>query len=209
MDEQELTLLVKTRAGLRTTKEAKRALGAALGALGCALDDQDARAVSKELPPRFAKMLARSTANVVGSVEALYAEADRRERVGLGFAMEHTQVVLQVLAKQLDPEVVARLRSRLPSDIASLLRDRSPFSEPPPYVHAHAERGPAPVQTLSRARPGTAEPIAETGHELAHAGSVARARAPHMEAMVETARSTRPGREDDTLATTRGGARRK
>jgi uncharacterized protein (DUF2267 family) len=209
MDEQELILLVKARAGLRTAHEAKRALGSALGALRCALDDQDTRALLKELPPRLAKTLARKASSVVRSADALYAEAERRERVGLGFAMEHAQVVLQVLATELDPELVARLRRRLPSGIASLLRDRRPSSEPPPHLHRHVQRKPAPLQTLSRARPGSAEPIAETRHDLAHAESVARTQTPHTAAMVETARSTRPGREDDTLATTRGSAERK
>jgi hypothetical protein len=59
-------------------------------------------------------------------------------------------------------------------------------------------------QTLARARPGTADPIADARHELAHTGSVVRSPAPHAEDRVETARSTRPSREDETLASSRG-----
>lgn len=207
MEEQELILLVKTRAGLRTASEAKRALGATLGALRCALEDDDARAAAKALPLRLGRMLERRPATAVRSAEALYAEAERREGAGFGFAVEHVQAVLQVLAHELDPELVGRIRKRLPSDIAALLRERGSAGEAP-HVHTHPERRTAPPQTLSRARPGMAEPIAEARHELAHAKSVVRTETPHAERMVETARSTRPGREDETLSAGRPGGKR-
>ncbi|HZU83931.1 MAG TPA: DUF2267 domain-containing protein [Polyangiaceae bacterium] len=205
MNEQELVLQVKARAGLRTAREASRAVGAAVGALRCALADDDAQALALQLPARFKRLLDRAPGAAVQNARALYVEAERRERVGLGFAMEHTQAVLEVLAELLDPELVGRLRKRLPSSIAGLLRGRSRSYAPPAYAHEHPEQGPAPRQTLSRARPGTAEPIAEARHELAHAQSVARSTAPHADRAVATARSTRPGREDETLATTRDG----
>lgn len=209
MQEQELIRLVKARAGLRTAGEARRALDAALGALRSALDDEDARIAARALPRGLTRALERRPSTVARTAAELYSEAQRHERVALGFAMEHAQVVLQVLARELDPEVVALLRKRLPAEVAALLEPPSPPSEaPPPHVHVRPEHRPAPLQTLSRARPGPAEPIAETRHELAHAGSVVRSAAPHAETMIETARSTRPGREDETLATTRGGERR-
>lgn len=203
MDEREVALLIKERAGMRTAGEARLALQSALGALRCALDDEDARATSRALPSRLARVLDRTPPTVVRKAGDLYAEAGRRERVTAGFAIEHAQVVLQVLARQLEPELVARLRSHLPADIAALLAVPEPFPEAPPHVHSHPATRPAPAQTLSRARPGTSEPIAETRHEVAHADSVVRSSAPHADRMVETARSTRPGREDDTLASGR------
>jgi uncharacterized protein (DUF2267 family) len=203
MNEAELIRPVKADAGLRTLRQSKRALAATVGALRCALDDEDARAVSKALPSRLAPLLEGPRAAVVRSAADLYREAERRERVGLGFATEHVQVVLRVLAGQLDPELVTRLRKHLSPDVAALLQQRAPVSEPPPHVHTHPPRRPAPRQTLARARPGTAEPIADARHELAHASSVVRSAAAHADRMVETARSTRPDREDETLA--RGG----
>jgi uncharacterized protein (DUF2267 family) len=200
MNERELILQVKTDAGLRTVREAKRALATAIGALRCALDDEEARAVSKALPPKLAQLLERPRTAVVRSAEDLYREDERRERVGLGFATEHVQVVLQVVAHQLDPELVTRLRKHLSPDLAALLDERAQSSEPPLFVHTHPAHLPSPIQTLSRARPGTAEPIAEAHHELAHEGSVVRSSAPHADRMVETTRSTRPRREDETLA---------
>jgi len=146
---------------------------------------------------------------IVDTLDGLYAEAERWERVGPGFAREHAQAVLEVLATTLEPELVERIRKRLPADIAALLRARERPGEPPPYVQNHPAHRPAPLQTLSRARPGTAEPIADTRHTLAHAGSVARSGAAHAERMVETARSTRPAREDETLAGARGGGGRR
>jgi uncharacterized protein (DUF2267 family) len=209
MKERDLSGVVKERAGLQTVAEAKQAVRAAVGALGCALEEEDARAASEQLAPDLARVLERRTTTSVKSAEDLYAEADRRERVGRGFATEHVQVVLEVLAERLDPELVARLRRRLPSDIANLLRERRVAGEAPPHVHTHPARQPEPLQTLSRARAGTAEPISEARHAVAHAASVARTDAPHSDTMVETARSTRPGREDRTLASSRRDERRR
>jgi uncharacterized protein (DUF2267 family) len=209
MDDKELTLLVKSDGGLRTAAEARRALEATLGALGCAMDRDDVRATSKALPATLARVLERGPMTAVSDAPGLYAEVERRERVALGFAVEHAQVVLRVLAHELDAELVVRLRKRLPPDIAVLLRPNVPSAEPPPHVHAHPAHRPAEPQTLARARPGNSEPIADTRHELAHAESVVRSQAPHADRMVETAHSTRPGREDDTLAAARGDEKRR
>jgi uncharacterized protein (DUF2267 family) len=210
MDENELARTAKARGGLQTVEQGRRALTAVLGALRCALDEQDVRSLADALPARTSRTLRREPTGAVRDSEHLFAEAARRERVSLGFAREHTQVVLELLAGELDPELIARLRRRLPASIAALLRPPSRRAAgAPPHVRVHAARAPSPAQTLSRARPGSSDAIAEARHELAHAGSVARSAAPHAERMVETARSTRPGREDETLATTRGGRRRR
>jgi uncharacterized protein (DUF2267 family) len=208
MHQQDLVVLVNARAGLRKASEGRRALGAALGALGCALDDEDVLALSKALPGSFARVLGKRL-TCVRNADEFYAEAERRERVGPGFVREHTQVALQVLAEQLDGELVTRLRKHLPPDLAALLRARQADPDAPPHVRIHPDARVAARQGLSRARPGAAEPIADAGHELAHARSVARSSAPHADRMVETARSTRPGREDDTLASARERANRR
>lgn len=210
MQSTELILSVKNHAGLRTAREAERAIRSTLGAMACALANDDARALSNALPKDLRRSLARGTAGSVEKLDDLYAESARRERIGPGFAREHTQVVLEVLATALEPELIERIRKHLPADIASLLRPSDASGEPPPpHVHAHPEHRPSPIQTLSRARPGTGEPIAEAAHVLAHAGSVARSRTAHSERMVETARSTRPAREDETLASARDDRRRR
>ena len=209
VDEQELVARVKERAALRTAHEAHRALEAAVGALRCALANDDAIAIARELPARLTRILERAASSTVHSARALYDEALRRERVGAGFGVEHVQVVLQVLAELLDPESVVRLRKRLPPDIADLLRARTSSVEPPVLVHEHPAQRSAPRQTLSRARPGTTDPIAEADHVLAHEYSVARSPASHSERWIGTARSTRPEREDETLATSRSRERPK
>jgi uncharacterized protein (DUF2267 family) len=205
MDERELTFLVKTDAGFQTFAEARLAIRAAVGALACALDDEDAHALELAVPGHVARLLRRPSSTLVRTAHGLYVEAERRERVGLGFAIEHVQVVCRVLARRLDPDLIARMRRRLPPDIAGLFGEPPPAEEAPPHVHTHPTPVIRPPQTLARARPGSSEPIAETRHVLAHRGSVARSPAPHAERMVETARSTRPTREDETLATARTG----
>jgi uncharacterized protein (DUF2267 family) len=208
MNELDLIGLVKERAGLRTSREAKKAVVAALGALRGALENEDARAVAAELPREMARHLDRGSTPVLG-VKAFYVEADRRERVGLGFAMEHAQVTLQVLAERLAPELVLRLRRRLPPDLAALLKPRQLPTEPPPHVHRHPAHADTPLQTLARSRPGASETIAEARGELAHQGSVARTAAPQADRVVASATSTRPGREDETLTTSHGEQRRR
>jgi uncharacterized protein (DUF2267 family) len=204
LEEHDLVMGVKERAGLRGSREATRALTATLGALRCALDDGDARALAAALPAKLARPLQRPGRAAVHSAKELYAEVDRLTTLGAGFALEQAQAAMQVLAESLEGELLARLLRRLPGDVASLLERRKAPPPPPPHEHLHPARRAEPVQTLSRSRPGSAEPIADVRHELAHAGSVARTRTPHTERYVGTARSTRPSREDDTLATTRG-----
>jgi uncharacterized protein (DUF2267 family) len=172
---QRLSALVKDRAGLRTEREARRAVNAAVGVLRCALDDEDARSLAAEVPGAPGHILARPAKARVGDLDGLHAEAERREGVGLGFAVEHVQVVFQVLGERLDPELRERLRKRVPSDIAALWTSRALPDEPPPPGHLHPPHEPAPVQTLSRSRPGSAEPIAEARRPLAHEHSVVRA----------------------------------
>jgi uncharacterized protein (DUF2267 family) len=195
---------------LRTVREAERAVRATLGSIALALAEDDARDLAMALPVEVERCLERRGGRALQTLEELYDEADRRERVGPGFAREHTQAVLGVLATALEPELVERIRKHLPADIAALLHATDiPSAEPPPHVHAHPAHGAVPPQTLSRSKPGTAEPIAEATHALAHAGSVARSRSAHAERMVETARSTRPAREDETLASARDEGRRR
>lgn len=203
MDEQDLTHLVASRAGLRKSGEARRAIRATLGALRCALADEDARALGDALPLPLARTLERRQTVVVRNLESLYSEVERRERTGRGFAMEHAQVVFGALLRVLGPDLVQRLRRHLPSDVASLLRAPRSFPSPHPHVHAHPPVAPITGQTLSRGRPGFHDTIAEASGPLAHSGSVARGSAAHTVRMVETARSTRPGREDETLASAR------
>lgn len=204
LDELEIVKRVKEGAGLRGPREATRALTATLGALRGALEDDDARALAAALPAKLGRPLERAAQGAVRGAPELYAEVASRASLRAGFAMEQAQVVLQVLAELLDGELLARLRRRLPADLAALLERRPAPAAPPPHEHLHPAHRTEPVQTLSRARPGTAEPIAEARHPLAHAASVARSSAPHADRAVGTARSTRPSREDETLATNRG-----
>lgn len=209
IDERELGARVEAAAGLRQARDRERAIGATLVALRAALAEDDARVLADSLPRALSRLLERRTGMAVRRATDLYAQVERREQRGRGFAMEHAQAVLGALARSLDPEVVDRLRRHLPSDIAVLLRAPAHYPAPAPYVHSHPATRPVDVQTLSRARPGASQTIAEASGPLAHTKSVARTPGGHSERMVETARSTRPGREDETLASTRAPARRR
>jgi uncharacterized protein (DUF2267 family) len=210
MDQRALNRIVQERAGLASTAEAARAVDATLAALRCALDDDDARGLASALPVRFSRSMSAPAPTAVHDADGLYREALRREGVRRGFAIEHAQAVLEALSRLLPTEQVERLRKHLPGDIASLLQERGiPEPELPTPVHLRPEHAMNERRTLSRGRPGTSDPIAEAEHGLAHEGSVARSSSGHAERMVETARSTRPGREDETLAAARRGGERK
>src|SRR5579871_1086806 len=109
MDEIELHRSIQSHVGLRNAAEAKRALAAVLGALRCSMGDAEARELSDALPASWRPIFARAAPVRVRGGRDFYAEAERRERAGPGFAREHAQAVLEVLARDLEPEVVARL----------------------------------------------------------------------------------------------------
>jgi uncharacterized protein (DUF2267 family) len=208
MDEQEMVLRVKARAGLRTAQEARRALGATLGALRGALADDDAEAVARALPPALASILEReprTEPSPVRTAAELFGETEWREGAGRGFAVEHVQVVMQVLAEQLDAEARVRIRKRLPGDVAALLWPREAPDEAPPGAYelkAPAGEADSPP-TLSRGRAGTADSIAGSRHPLAHEQSVARTAAPHADRAIGSAHAPRAGGEEGSLASAR------
>jgi uncharacterized protein (DUF2267 family) len=206
--ERDLVQRVKDRAGARTSREAQGICAAVLGALGGALEPVDAEALVQALPDVAVRSRA-STREALDGWEALVDEVARRERVGRGFALEHAQVVLEALASFLEPAVLARIERSLPRDVAGWMRKPELPDDAPPHVHRHPGHGEHSLQTLSRSRPGASETIAEAHGALAHTGSVARSRSAHGERRIGSASSSRPGREDETLASSRGPERRK
>lgn len=112
--------------------------------------------------------------------ERFYHQISEREGTSLGFAMEHAQVVLQVIAEMMGEEDRQRLIRHLPDEMESLLRP--PKREPGLPPRGHVGSG----HTLATARPGSAHPLAESRAERAQSQSIARTPAPHGDTNVAT-----------------------
>src|SRR4051812_45211738 len=112
--------------GFTRRTEAKRATVATLAVLGERLATEQSRLLAEELPPELARVLRRAVHDRDFELEELYARVAQREKVELGFGIEHAQVVCEVMAKSLREDSVQRIRQHLPEAIAALftVRDR-------------------------------------------------------------------------------------
>jgi uncharacterized protein (DUF2267 family) len=191
------------RAALEGDRErATRALLATLGALIAHLEPYDAQDLRSELPPA---LLARLDA--AGEVEPDVVRAiAAREPTTWGFAIEHAQAVGEALVLELRPELLTRLRRRLPPALAALLEPRPTSTAPPP----HPTRAPVALgegTTLATGRPGSRHPLSDS-HPSAQHHSVASSDDPHGDTKLSSARGLTQERTGDTLATGRPGSHR-
>lgn len=188
MRSAELIEDVRRRCGIEDEGRAALAIAAVISVLGSALTGADADALAQDLPAPFADRLRRSAggAELVDAHE-LYDRVAARAGTTLGLAVEETQVVLQVLAEDCNPEAVLRARKHLPPDVASLLTRRTIDTEPPPRSRP-LEPPPIAHTTLSSGRPGSKHPLSEATPGYAHEHSVARNANPHRETKLSSAR---------------------
>jgi len=112
--------------------------------------------------------------------ERFYHQISEREGTPLGSAMEHAQVVLQVIAEMMSEEDRQRLIHHLPDEMEALLRP--PVREPgiPPQEHWGAGH------TLATARTGSRRSLADSRPERAQSQSIARTDAPYGDTNVAT-----------------------
>jgi uncharacterized protein (DUF2267 family) len=194
---------VQRRTGLATPELAKWAIEATLGVLRQRLLDDEAAALAGALPEPFAGLVRGGAYDEDFGVEELYRRVHRREGVHIGFAAEHAQAVFQVLAEEIDGEILARLRRHLPADYAALLEPRPPHStagEPPPTERRAHGTPPGEGSTLADGRLGSRHPLSEARPQDAHQESVARSDNPHGETKISSSHGLTQERRDDTLA---------
>lgn len=123
-DKKELIERIKRGAGFDLDLHALRALRSTLTVLGRHLDRDTARAVADALPTSYGAWLTRpGFGGCRMSLDQLYREVAWREGVSIGFAMEHSQVVIAVLLNWLDAATGRRLLRGLPEQLAELLGD--------------------------------------------------------------------------------------
>lgn len=211
MNYDELVTEIQSHGGFAERTEAERALLATVAVLADQLDESMRRAMTEELPSPLAQKLRRVRRPPIPPAthpEEFYRRVARRERVRIGRAIEHAQVVCQVLGENLSDARRTRLRHYLPSEVADLFVPRPPFPPPPEHPLPTSWIQSPEGNTLATGRPYSHHPISESRPERAHTHSVARSDDPHAATRLSSSRGLTQERLGETLATGRPGSRR-
>jgi uncharacterized protein (DUF2267 family) len=202
MTHDELLSHVAERAGLPDSQTAERTVLAVLEPLCERLRWPDLQALAEELPAPLAERLLKVSPGQELSLDALYTRVAQRESIRLGFAVERTGAVCQVVAESLSPAALHRLREALPEPMAALFTPREPS---PPFEHVHLDPS---RRTLAEGRPGSQHPVSEARPAGGHTHSVARSDNPHGDTKLSSATGLTQEREGETLATGHPGSNR-
>lgn len=150
---EQLVEVVRERGGFADYDSAEPVVAIALQALSHSAPEDALRSAAERLPAHAAEHLLRHACAAAPSEPLeLYREVAEREGVSLGFGLEHTQVVCEVLAELLEGEPGAGLRAALPT----LFRSRERV---PSVVHETTRPG---HSNLAEGRPGSSHPLCES-----------------------------------------------
>jgi uncharacterized protein (DUF2267 family) len=203
MDYQAFIELVMARGAIADRAVAERTLEATLTVLRQRLDATEARLLADALPAELAQYLRPGGDGGPFGLGEFYDRIWRLEGSPRGFAVEHAQVVCQLVAEALSEDHRHRLQRHLPPDFAALFTPRKPA--PPPPEHVLPARDPREGRTLASGRPGSAHPLSEARADRTHTHSVAREENPHGESKLSSAAGLTQERERETLATGKPG----
>jgi uncharacterized protein (DUF2267 family) len=196
--ERDLIAELKSVGGLGET-QARQAMVATLETLGESLPSVTARALADVLSPVLSNAVLRRESPGELTREAFFSRVAAREKVAVGFALEHAQMICAKLAELVDPALLSLLRERLPHGIGALLEPRAHAEDAPPFVHRAREVVPGTGGTLATGRPGSRHSLAD-----------AREPAPTTNEASETTKlsSVQGPRGGATLASGKGGSTR-
>lgn len=206
MDYAEFVEQVRARAAFADDREARRAIAAALEIVGQHLPDPDREAVCRKVPGEVAQILRRRHYDGDVEAEELFELVSELEGVTLGFAVEHTEVVCQVLAECVDAEGRKHLTVHVLPTVARLFEPRAKPPSVPPHVHDHFV-APGEGHTLASGHPGSYRPISGA-RGAAHQESVAASDNPHGDVKLSTTRGLSQERFKETLANGKPGSKR-
>jgi uncharacterized protein (DUF2267 family) len=195
MTYDELLSHVAERAGLPGLEAAKQTVRAVLEVISERLAWSEIQALTEDLPAPLAESLHGGGSHQDFDLAELHARIARREEIRLGFAVEHTGVVCQMVAEALSPATLHRLREALPQPMAALFTPPEPREH---FEHVHVETS---HRTLAEGRPGSRHPLSEARPERAHTHSVAREDNPHEDTKLSSTTGLTQEREQETLAT--------
>lgn len=186
---------VRRRLGLRTRLEARRVARVVVGAMRDVITRDEANILARAMPEELSAILLRPSADSTGDVDELVLRVGEREKVGRGFAIEHTLAICQAVGARLSPDD----RRRLTADLPAKLRDA--FDSTP---ETHLERQarattPSGRETLATGRPGSHKPLSEGRPPGPQQDSVATPN-PHAETKLSSARGLTQERLEETLA---------
>jgi uncharacterized protein (DUF2267 family) len=208
MDLERFVEEASARAALSGPEQAERVLVATLGALGQRLVAEEADALANELPAELAEPLRRASYVHDFEPDELYERVARREGTSIGFAREHAEVVCQLLAEAVSPDVLLRLRKHLGAPWAELFVRRPPSTPPAHVVHREPSAPPRPRTTLSEGHPGSRHPVSVSRLDRAQTHSVARSDDPHGDTKLSSSHGLTQERQHDTLAEGQPGRKR-
>jgi uncharacterized protein (DUF2267 family) len=189
-----------TNGGVQERETAERALRATLGALGERFTTDESRALAARLPDEVRGVLDEASPDGDFDAPELYRRVWRRdERMSLGAAREHADIVLRALGALLDDGLRMRLVRALPEPMRDLWV--APVrGEPPPHPQPPSRRARG-VETLAQGHPGSRHPLSESAAPSGHAHSVARNDDPHAETKLSTSHGLTQEGLGETLAT--------
>lgn len=182
MDLEALLDHVRVRAPLDDRERALHVLAATAGALISQLEHADAQDLQRALPAELRERLDAAGIPDTDLVTALAAG----EPTSRGFAVEHATAAGEALVLELPPELLARLRRRLPSALAALLEPRERPGVAPPHPR-HPPATPGTGTTLASGRPGSRHPLSEASPPV-HRHSIARSDDPHADRKLSSTR---------------------
>jgi uncharacterized protein (DUF2267 family) len=109
--------------GFTTRREAERAASATLATLGATLVEEALRTIAAKTGPSIEEMLRRGLHRQGGvdlDLDEFYVRVSNRERVALGFAVEHAQAVCEALVSQLSESTLTRIRKVFEGSLSPL-----------------------------------------------------------------------------------------
>ncbi len=147
---------VMRRTGIEDEVFAQKVVVATLEVLGQRLPEVNLEVVAAQLPALFEEALWSVSAYERFEPEYFYEQVGRRTGVETRFALEHAQVVCQVLAEALNAQGRTHLCMHLPERWCALFTRRE-HSHPP----GEKRRRSSARQTLAEGQPGSARRLSE------------------------------------------------
>ena len=203
LDTAEMVAKMRQRGPFADDRAALQTLFAVLEVVGHRLPPEEREVVARCLPEPAAQVLRRAEPFESKLALSVIGDIASRERISLGLAAEHWDIVASVILDVVHQEGRALLARALP-ELARVLERTE--------LEAGAGRAEFPRHApddLAEGHPGSDQPLcAGNPAALAHRHSVARSSDPHADTKLSSTRGLTQERDEDTLADGKPGSRR-
>jgi len=211
MEREHLVEMVQTYGGLKNEQQrAELVIDATIETLFAALDKQGRKALEDNIGTVKKLSTKKCNADLATiTPQQLYQEVAGREKVDIGFAMEHAQAACSALAEIMEPSALKTIKTHGAETIAELLIPRREFRPSRSPVSARHHSNPeGRGRTLAADRPGSRHPVSEAEHAVAHTQSMSRKENPRRDTKISSSTGSAAERHHRTLAEGRPGSRR-